>query len=293
MSSRQPSRRSDELLDLARQLVAECPSAFASEIAVTGSVAKGFADSRSDIEISCWTPAPIPEAELRDWLASIGASDIQRVPHSSEGWPSFFQFSWQGTWFDTGWMSAADEEDELRRMTMPGEDPVPSLVSAEAVVNAIVLRTAGALGRWRGLLSEYPESIARNRIEYLARFWRLPNWVESRWTLASRGQRLALASYLQMDLVAVHKIVFAVNREWEPDWKWLHETTAALRLKPDRLAERIDAAVAAGGTTGAVRICYELVRDTLAIVPSSIDVGQARHTIQASLAAHPPSPPSR
>jgi len=44
------SGRSRELLALAQELAARCPASLATEIAVSGSVARGVADQYSDLE---------------------------------------------------------------------------------------------------------------------------------------------------------------------------------------------------------------------------------------------------
>jgi hypothetical protein len=81
------------------------------------------------------------------------------------------------------------------------------------------------------------------------------------------------------DLENVLRSVFALNREWEPDWKRLPGLVAPLRVKPDRLAERIDEALRACDIVAARR----LVRDTLALAPDLPRVIQARELTDAIL----------
>ena len=61
--------------------------------------------------------------------------------------------------------------------------------------------------------------------------------------LLRAGGRLELTKHLVDDLDNVLRIVFALNRAWQPDWKRLPELVAPLAVKPDRLAERIDEAL--------------------------------------------------
>ena len=76
------------------------------------------------------------------------------------------------------------------------------------------------------------------------------------------------------------RIVFALNRAWEPDWKRLPEIVAPLAVKPERLAERIDEALREVDIVSA----RELVRDTLALAPDLPRVVQARELTAAILA---------
>jgi predicted nucleotidyltransferase len=82
------------------------------------------------------------------------------------------------------------------------------------------------------------------------------------------------------DLENVLRIVFALNREWQPGWKRLPESVAPLAIKPERLAERVDKALLASDLVRA----RALVRDTLALAPDLPRVVQARELTAAILA---------
>jgi hypothetical protein len=74
------------------------------------------------------------------------------------------------------------------------------------------------------------------------------------------------------DLQNVLRIVFALNRVWEPSWKRLPQLVAPLAIKPERLAERIDEAVA----ETSLWKTRELVLDTLVLAPDLPRVVLAR-----------------
>ena len=86
------------------------------------------------------------------------------------------------------------------------------------------------------------------------------------------GGRLPLSQLLAADMENVLRVLFAVNRTWEPSWKRLPTLVAPLALKPDRLAERIDEAL----VESSLRKARELVRDTLALAPDLPRVVLAR-----------------
>ena len=81
------------------------------------------------------------------------------------------------------------------------------------------------------------------------------------------------------------RIVFAVNRRWEPPrWKWLEHYASRLEVAPPALAERVVAPLLERDGLVAVRAMHELLRDALAIVPAEIDVASARRGTDCRLA---------
>ena len=63
--------------EAARRLIDDCPPALASEIALTGSTARGAADDDSDLELNLWGETIPLIGERAGWLIWAGASDIQ------------------------------------------------------------------------------------------------------------------------------------------------------------------------------------------------------------------------
>jgi hypothetical protein len=107
-------------------------------------------------------------------------------------------------------------------------------------------------------------------------FFELAAWIRG---LLRAGGRLELTKRLVDDLDNVLRIVFALNRAWEPGRKRLPELVAPLAVKPDRLAERVDEALVEVDIVAARR----LVRDTRALAPDLPRVAQARELTSAIL----------
>jgi hypothetical protein len=149
--------------------------------------------------------------------------------------------------------------------------------TAEAIAHGIVLRTAGAAAEWQERLRAYPSALGDAIVADAAESWGdLPR---SELALLRPGDGLALAGRLVEDAENVLRIVFALNSSWEPGWKHLPRSVAPLAVTPERLVERIEAAL---GThdLGAMR---ELVRDTLALAPGLPTVVAARRHVDAML----------
>jgi hypothetical protein len=148
---------------------------------------------------------------------------------------------------------------------------------AEALVHGIPLRTAGALEGWQARLAEYPEALVEAIVHDASEEW-LEHPLGVRAHLRPGG-RLALAAMLADDLQNVLRIVFALNRVWEPSWKRLPQLVAPLAVKPERLAGRIDEAVA----ETSLRKTRELVLDTLLLAPDLPRIVLARERTEQLL----------
>jgi hypothetical protein len=75
---------------------------------------------------------------------------------------------------------------------------------------------------------------------------------------------------------------------WEPAWKWSAIRTAGLATQPRDLTARIDAIFSSSDPERSVESCAELFRDTLLLVPPSIDIALPLANIEASLRARTP-----
>ena len=113
--------------------------------------------------------------------------------------------------------------------------------SADALVHSVPLRTTGLLAAWQERLRTYPDEVAAARIEEaaLTRGGFAPAGLL---TVARPGERLALLERMVDDAARVVRIVFALNRVWQPTHKRLAARLDPLAVKPARLAERIEEA---------------------------------------------------
>ena len=95
-------------------------------------------------------------------------------------------------------------------------------------------------------------------------------------TLIRPQDRLALTEWLVDAATRSLTIVFALNRVWQPTTKRLSARVTALAIKPDRLAERIEAALAEPDPRRALLAMTELQLDAVRLAPSGPNVDRAR-----------------
>jgi hypothetical protein len=100
-------------------------------------------------------------------------------------------------------------------------------------------------------------------------------------TLARQGERLARTERMMDDASRVLRIVYAVNRVWQPTHKRLAARLAPLAVKPDRLAERIEEAFSEPDPRRALLAMTELQSETVALAPDGPNVNRARRWLSA------------
>ncbi len=98
---------------------------------------------------------------------------------------------------------------------------------------------------------------------------------------------MALTERLTWDVYNVLRVIFALNRRWEPDFKWLRHVTRDLAVAPERLAEWIEDIFTLPVLEDRVATSLALIQDTLALLPITPGIARARAAIQHCLERAP------
>jgi len=270
--------RTAVLRELASRILAALP--FAEEALLTGSAARGECDELSDVEMLLAARTLPPVAAVGEALRDAGfetaeegeLADGQALWVRGEAGVECFEF--------LGWTLARVEEriEGILAGTMLDHGRIRF---AEAVIHGVPLRTAGAAAAWQERLAAYPPGLAE-KIVVAA----VTEWSEPPRSVAAHlrpGGRVPLTQLLFEDAENVLRLVFALNEVWEPGWKRLPQIVAPLRIAPDGLPERVEAALSEPDPRRALRTMRELVRDTLALAPDLEPVAVARRQTAALL----------
>jgi len=261
--------RSRDLLELARRVADALPPGVAEEVLVTGSVSRGMADEVSDIEMLIVTPEVLPLEECFDHARAAGLANLgtwgpqdtpaRRVSGMREGVP-----------LELIWWSREFAEKQMASLL---DGQVTS--SADAISNGVPVRTAGLLAEWQERLRAYPDEVAAAQIEEAALPWGgfAP---EGLLTIIRPGERFALVEWTLDGAVRVMRIVFAINRVWVPTTKRLAVRAEPLRVKPPRMAERIDDALTEPDPVTSLLTLTELQLEAVELAPTGPNVDRAR-----------------
>jgi hypothetical protein len=276
MTPEGPESKTNGLRALATLIVDKLP-AVVEEVMLTGSVSRGVADDLSDVEMLLVTRTHLELPECFEYARSAGlvaldtwgvqGTEVSRVFGYCEGIP-----------IETIWWSRDFAEASVAAI-VAGEQSG----AADALVNGVALRSVGLLAEWQERLSVYPDELATARIEEAAVAWGgfHPTGFL---TLARPRERLALIEYLYSDAMRVLHIVYALNRVWQPTTKRLADRVESLPVKPDRLAERIEEALAERDPLRAMMVMTELQRDTADLAPDGPNIDRARRWLREVVA---------
>ncbi|HET7648377.1 MAG TPA: nucleotidyltransferase domain-containing protein [Gaiellaceae bacterium] len=260
--------RSDELLALARRVADALPPS-AVEVVVTGSVSRGVADELSDIELLVVTEEQLSLEEAFSLARAAGLADVETWGDPATPTRRVHGHL-DGQSIETIWWSRELAEE---RFAEGG--------SAEALANGVALRTSGLLARWQERLAVSDEQ-ARERIEKAAERWGgfTPAGLL---TIARPDTALARAEWLVDAAQRVLAIVCALNRVQPPTAKRLAARLESLAVKPERTAERIDAALAERDARAALRTMTQLQLDAVRLAPDGPNVVRARRWLADAL----------
>ncbi len=271
---------------IARSLADAAPLSFGQECVLTGSTSRGIADEDSDIEMVFYMNALPLYAERERWVQIVGARDIvldHEKPDEQEVWATFYVHD---IWIEAGWRVIAAHEQDLEHLVVGNVTSHMSLMLAWITLHGVSLQSVGMLARWQQRLTHYPETLPQKIIDEANEHWTQPQGFAIRWALLKRGEPMALTNRLLADIWILLRILFAINHQWEPDWKWLRSEVERLAIKPESLVERINAIFTMQQSEQTVACYLRLIRDALELVPASYDVARALRNVQESLREH-------
>jgi hypothetical protein len=260
--------RSVELRSIAQGIADALPTTV-EEVVLTGGVSRGVADDVSDIEMLIVTPDELDLGHCFSVAAACGLTDLGTW--GQQGVPTKRVSGYRdGVPIELIWWSRAHAETAIDAI-FAGD----LSATADAMANGVALRTTGLLAQWQERLRHYPDELARARIEDAALTWGgfAPAGLL---TLLRPGERLALVERMVDDASRVVRIVFALNRVWQPTLKRLADRAATLTHKPERLAERIEEALTEPDPHRAVLVLTELQAETVALAPDGPNINRAR-----------------
>jgi predicted nucleotidyltransferase len=240
---------------------------------LTGSVAAGTCDDRSDIDLLNYYDELPARAEFDRLLGELGARLTREL--SPPGAAEFVaSYELDGIEAQTGAGLASTLEATLARIE-GGEVDWATAKVAMGLQEGLAMHGADVVARWQARLA-YPESLRRREIETNLGFfpiWRLREYLSTRdAALFERQMLLDGAFRVAAILSALNGLYFSSFQ-----FKRMSDHAARMTRKPERLGERL-AAVADAPAEAAGRELEALVGETTELVRAAlpdIDVDRA------------------
>jgi hypothetical protein len=271
---------------LANKLAGSCSAELGQAVIVTGSVARGAADQYSVVEMRFLVDTLQPISEYYDWLRTTGG--LVEPEDNADHVSGTTTKSWHdGVFVEALWQPWCALEATLGAVLRAETRNHWTLTQAWRINDALPLREHDRLTTWLERLKVYPDALRDRLITETAATWTAPAWwpasVVNIWALVARDARLALADRLTGYLERGLRILFALNRRWEPDYKWLASEAPHLALKPGELVSRVNSALTLEHPRESVRTCLALLIDILTLASAEHDVSEAREQIKRAL----------
>lgn len=266
------------------EFVQGCPKKLGREIYLYCSVAKGYADRFSDIEVTFLVDEVQEPTVYEAWLRAGGAT-VDPVTMAWGG--GYTTKSWLGGVFiEAAWRPVDALDSIINDVSRAETTDHWKLVDAWHIRYALPLTGAPQLGGWQRALSVYPEALQTALVGDAVRFLGEPHYyplsLVNAFKLAERDVPMLLSGELTWTVERALRILFAINRQWEPDYKWLKYEAERLERKPDRLVERVNEAFTLLDLRERVKSCFGLLLDVLELVPIHIDVAAEKaHVAEA------------
>jgi hypothetical protein len=247
-------------------------------VLLAGSVARGLADGRSDVEVDVYWRRPPTEEELRAVVDEAGWGWVYTHVDEHE-WADGVLID--GVKVDVSQFTTATIDGYLAALRSGGTEPELQ-VRATALEDGRALAGADVIEAWRDRLAPYPAPLALAMLDDALP----PRPVERLEMLLERDDPVLLTRDLIEGVHGLLDALFAVNRRYVPHpfHKWLTFECSRLVLAPGDLEARIRALLASPMT--GVPDFVLLTQETFDLVEEHVpayDVATAREEFGSSL----------
>jgi hypothetical protein len=249
-------------------------------IIVAGSVARGYADEYSDLELPLfWDELP-SDATRHAVIRALEADFL----HPYNGPAQEDNLLINGFQVDLWQCTVPFEEDTLDDVLQRYTTDLGASNFMDTVRTCIPLAGEGLIANWKQRASAYPEPLAVRNIQE-----QLPHFEIGHLMIHALRDNPALVyeriSEMQQHLFLV---LLALNHAYFPGPKWLYRTIEALPVQPAQAAQRMRR-VFQLGQVQAVQAMIDLLGETLVLVEQAypqIDVAPARCALAPRRVVH-------
>lgn len=253
-----------------------------SAVAVTGSVAQGYADRSSDIDLLVfWAVSPTVK-ERRDISKRAGGRQGSRFPAPAQagGWTEEFEVG--GVPIDVCHMTLEATERLLADMLERADYALAKQQHIAALLYALPLSDPAMLTRWQQQAQIYPHALRVAMVR--AHLCFRPGREQE--VLAERSDLLVLYDSICAAQRHILLVLLGLNRLYYPGWQWMDRLVAQMQVVPPNFSSRCKQVFAIVGIDprAAVYQLHDLVEETFQLVEThlgEIDIKPARECFRA------------
>ena len=251
-------------------------------VAVAGSVARGYADHFSDLDLAVfWSLAPTDQ-ERRAIIERARGRHVQLLASFGE------EACWSDSYEDDGFavdVQHVDVETTRRILADVLNRFDPSLSKQRhlaILLSALPLADPSAvLTEWQSRAQVYPRELSVAMVHAYLLF--PPAWEQEQ--LAERSELLALYEALCTAQKQMLLVLMGLNHLYYPGWRWVERLMAQMRIAPPRLAARCKQlfGIVSIDPLASVYQLHDLIEETFRLVQthlSECDTTRARALFQ-------------
>jgi len=268
-------------LALARQLAPHyCANPKVAAVAVAGSVARGYADRFSDLDLVVfWSLAPTDQ-ERREIIKRARGRRAQLVASHEEEACCSDTYEVDGIAIDARHM---DVESTHRLLADVLERSDPSLSKQRHLANLLsalpLSDSSSVLTGWQSRAQVYPRELS---VAMVRAYLRLPPAWEH---LAERSELLALYESFCAAQKRMLLVLMGLNRLYYPGWQWVDRLIEQMRIAPPKLAPRCKQVfgIVSIDPSASVYQLHDLIEETFRLVQthlSELDTTHAKAQFQ-------------
>lgn len=230
---------------------------------VGGSVARGWADGWSDLELGVVWTAPPTEQLRRDGLVKVPIARHRSFPDHNPLGALEEEFIAGGVKVDVAHMAAAAVESVIRDVTETGDADIAKQALLATLLVAVPLHGHAIIETWQSRIAQYPDGLSRAMVAKHLAFG--PH--DYLTMLAERGDLLLLSDILCRVARSILGVLSGLNRVYPPstDFKWALRLASGFPVAPTGLPIRL-AHILRGDPTQAVADARRLIDETIALV---------------------------
>ena len=240
-------------------------------VAVLGSVARGYSDVYSDLEIMLVWNHP-PTLDLQRVVAQQLEAE-HRYPEIDPGYQSAFRI--HDLPVDI-WHTTAEQEDAIIQSVL--HDYSLDLVASnrlDTLRTCIPLHGAELMQQWKHSVQEYPQELA---IRFLQTY--LPHFHMRQLNLAARRDNQTRFYHTLSEIqCSLFLVLLALNKAYFPTFKWMYPTLADFSVAPTQIGQRLQQMFREPPLEATTHL-RDVLTETLALVEAAypqLDTAYARY----------------